>query len=66
VLRSGYELVWVPGVAVRHSHDESLRRFLRRRYREGTVLCRVIASHLTAPRDDDGSSVAPEPAEASA
>src|SRR5579884_603917 len=67
VLRSGYELVWVPGVAVRHSHEESLRRFLGRRYREGRVLCRVIASHLTAPSDgDDGPTVAHEPAEASA
>ncbi|HZQ98307.1 MAG TPA: glycosyltransferase [Chloroflexota bacterium] len=67
VLRCGYRLVWVPGVAVRHSHDEDIVRFLGRRYREGKVLCRVIAAHLAAGRDDDGGpSVATERVEASA
>jgi rhamnosyltransferase len=49
-LRAGYRLVWVPHVGVRHSHHESPRRFLRRRWREGRALVPIIRGHLGGRR----------------
>jgi glycosyltransferase involved in cell wall biosynthesis len=49
-LRAGFRLVWVPHVRVRHSHHENFRRFLRRRWREGHALGRVIHGHLRGQR----------------
>lgn len=44
--RDGYRVVWVPHVGVRHSHHEPFPLFLRRRWREGRSLVRIIHSHL--------------------
>jgi glycosyltransferase involved in cell wall biosynthesis len=49
-LRDGFRLVWVPQVRVRHSHHESFRRFLRRRWREGRALARIIHGHIGGRR----------------